>query len=44
MHRAYASFDKTKKSLMQQRELADLRLPFPISEETASADDQAVAT
>jgi hypothetical protein len=36
MHRAYASFDKTKKGSMQQRELADLRLPFLVSEETAA--------
>ena len=34
MHRAYASFDKIKESLMQQRELADLR--FLVSEETAA--------
>jgi hypothetical protein len=35
MHRAYASFDVTKKSSMQQGELADLRLAFPVSEEAA---------
>jgi hypothetical protein len=36
MHRAYASFDKTKKGSMPQRELADLRLTFLVSEETAA--------
>jgi hypothetical protein len=35
MHRAYASFEETKKGPMQQRELADLRLTFLVSEETA---------
>jgi hypothetical protein len=33
--RAYASFYETKKGSMQQRELADLRLAFPVSEEAA---------
>jgi len=37
MHRAYASFDKTKKGSMQQRELADLRSTFLVSEETPKA-------
>jgi hypothetical protein len=35
MHRACASFEETKKSSMQQGELADLRLAFPISKEAA---------
>ena len=39
MHRAYASFDKTKKGSMQQRELADLRSAFLVSEETTPADN-----
>jgi hypothetical protein len=34
--RAYASFEETKKGSMQQRELADLRLTFLVSEETAA--------
>jgi hypothetical protein len=41
MHRAYPRSTKPRKSLMQQRELADLR--FLVSEETAVADDQAIA-
>ncbi len=40
MHRAYASFDKTKKGSMQQRELADLRSTFLVSEETAARKSQ----
>jgi len=39
MYRAYASFDKTKKGSMQQRELADLRSAFLVSEETTPADN-----
>jgi hypothetical protein len=34
-----ASFDENEEGLIQQSELADLRLPFPVSEETAPADD-----
>jgi predicted amidohydrolase YtcJ len=33
---AYASFDENEKGLIQQGELADLRLPFFVSEETAA--------
>jgi hypothetical protein len=43
MH-GYASLDENEKCLIQQSELADLRLAFLVSEEAAVADDQAVAT
>jgi hypothetical protein len=35
---AYASLDENEEGLIQQGELADLRLTFPVSEETAAAD------
>jgi hypothetical protein len=35
---------ETRKSSMQRGELADLHLAFPVSEEAAAANDQAVAT
>jgi len=41
---AYASLDENEEGLIQQGELADLRLPFPVPEQTAAADDQAIAT
>jgi hypothetical protein len=40
MHRAYNSFDENEEALIQQGELADLRLAFPVSEETAARKSQ----
>ena len=34
---AYASLDENEEGLIQQGELADLRLTFPVSEETPKA-------
>lgn len=34
-----ASFEENEEGLIQQSELADLRLPFPVSEETTPPDD-----
>jgi hypothetical protein len=37
---AYASSDENEKCLIQQAELADLRLVFPVSEEIAARKSQ----
>jgi hypothetical protein len=44
MHRANASFDENEKGSMQQGAFADLRLTFLVFEESAPANDQALAT
>jgi len=37
---AYASLDENEERLIQQCKLADLRLPFPASQETAARKSQ----